>query len=80
MAGAAADNPHRRHAPQAEDEGMVKFSMDYGFMSTPGEMEPSRTLLVAHASKSKAVFATVVARKGRQDPRAVGWVVDQLRR
>ena len=80
VAGAAADHPHRRRAPRADDEGLTKVSVDYGFMSTTGEADPNRTLLIVHASRSKTVFAVVVTGKGRQDPKAVGWLVEQIRR
>ena len=59
---------------------MIKISVDYGFMSTGDEADSNRTLLVMHASRSKAIFARVVAGKGRQDPGAVGWLIDQVRR
>ena len=68
VAGAAADNPHRRQGPRADDEGMVKISVDYGFMSTGGDLNESRTLLVMHASRSKAIMALVVA--GQKTPRS----------
>ena len=80
VAGAAADNPHRRHGPRADDEGLIKISVDYGFMSTGDEADSNRALLVMHTSRSKAIFARVVAGKGRQDPGAVGWLIDQVRR
>ena len=80
MSGAAADNPHRRHGPRADDEGLIKISVDYGFMSTGDEADSHRTLLVMHASGSKAIFAKVVAGNGRQDPGAVKWLIDQVRR
>ena len=80
VAGAAAANPHRRHGPRADDEGLVKISVDYGFMSTGDDENESRTLLVMHASRSKAVMARVVAGKGRQDPSAVAWIIEQVRR
>ena len=78
VAGAAADHPHRRGAP-APDIGVVKVSVDYGFISAAG-VDEQRTILVLKASGSKTVMARVVQGKGRADPFAVSWVIEQLRR
>jgi hypothetical protein len=73
VAGSAADNPHRRQGRRADDEGLVKISVDYGFISTGAEAEPKRTLMVIHASRSKAIMTRIVKRKGRGDPSSMGW-------
>ena len=57
----------------------MKVSVDYGFISMRDETEP-RTVLVMQASRSKAIMAKIVAGKGRADPGAVAWVIDQIRR
>lgn len=78
VAGKAADHPHRRHSRE-EIGALVKVSVDYGFITAPGE-EGSRTLLVARVDRTGAVMARCVAGKGRQDPKAASWLVEQLRR
>jgi hypothetical protein len=85
VAGKAADNPHRR-AARSEDDGPVKVSVDYGFVSEKAndaddpERIVQRTILVVKVEGCKAVMAKCVKGKGRADPLAVGWLVDQLRR
>ena len=77
VSGRAADDHHRRIAHNAE-AGPTKVSVDYGFVSAPEEEQ--RTILVVKVSGSKVVMARCVKGKGRADPHAVGWMVDQLRR
>ena len=57
----------------------MKVSVDYGFIATADEASPM-TVLVMHAGRSKAIMARIVQGKGRADPSAVGWAIDQLRR
>jgi hypothetical protein len=80
VAGRAVDDPHRRVA-RGDDDGPTKVSVDYGFVSEKvGELDVQRTILVVKVGGCKAVLAKCVQGKGRADPRAVGWLVDQLRR
>ena len=80
VAGRAADDPHRRVARE-DDDGPTKVSVDYGFVTEKvGELDVQRTILVVKVGGCKAVLARCVQGKGRADPRAVGWLVDQLRR
>jgi hypothetical protein len=80
VAGRAADDPHRR-AAREEDDGPTKVSVDYGFISEKvGDAEVQRTILVMKVGGYKVVMARCVQGKGRADPHAVGWLVDQLRR
>jgi hypothetical protein len=85
VAGKAADDPHRR-AAREEDDGPVKVSVDYGFVSEKAataddpERIVQRTILVVKVAGCRAVMARCVKGKGRADPFAVSWLVDQLRR
>ena len=79
VSGRAPDDPHRRLVRAKTGVELPKVSVDYGFISTPGEDAP-RTILVVKVSGCKAVMARCVKGKGRVDPHAVGWLVDQLRR
>ena len=80
VAGRAADDPHRR-AARGENDGPTKVSVDYGFVSERvDEHDVQRTILVVKVEGCKAVLAKCVQGKGRADPHAVGWLVDQLRR
>jgi hypothetical protein len=85
VAGKAADDPHRR-AAREEDDGPVKVSVDYGFVTERAatEADPERmvqrTILVVKVSGCKAIMAKCVRGKGRADPLAASWLVDQLRR
>ena len=79
VSGRAPDDPHRRLVRAKTGVEVPKVSVDYGFISTPGEDAP-RTILVVKVSGCKAVMARCVKGKGRVDPHAVGWLVDQLRR
>ena len=76
VAGRAVDDPHRRLAQDA-DVGPPKVSVDYGFVA---DGEQARTILVAKVAGSKVIMARCVKGKGRADPHAVGWLVEQLRR
>ena len=76
VAGKAADDPHRRLA-RAVDEGPPKVSVDYGFVT---EGDETKTVLVVKAAGCKAIMARCVRGKGRADPLAASWLVDQLRR
>jgi hypothetical protein len=78
VSGRAADDPHRRVAADVEN-GVPKVSVDYGFMSSD-DGELTRTILVLKVSGSKVVAARCVCGKGRADPFAVGWLVEELRR
>jgi hypothetical protein len=80
VAGRAADDPHRRVA-RSDDDGPTKVSVDYGFVSERvDELDVQRTILVVKVGGCKAVMAKCVLGKGRADPGAVSWLVDQLRR
>jgi hypothetical protein len=83
VAGKAADDPHRR-AARGEDDGPTKVSVDYGFVSEKIASDPERivqrTILVVKVEGCKAVMAKCVKGRGRADPHAAGWLVDQLRR
>ena len=79
VSGKAADNPHRRRQEQREEPEVVKASIDYGFIKLDGE-ETNRVILVFKASPSGMVSARCVTAKGREDPSAAPWVVEQLRR
>ena len=59
---------------------MPKVSVDYCFLKAEEGDAVTRTVLVLHARPSKAVAATCVQGKGREDPHAVPWLVGQLRR
>ena len=76
--GRAPDEPHRAQPPQVESE-VPKISVDYGFVAHEGESE-QRTVLVLKAAPSKIVVSKVVKGKGREDPDAVPWIMEQLRR
>jgi hypothetical protein len=78
VSGRAADDPHRRIVRDADD-GVPKVSVDYGFISSD-DGEDTRAILVLKVSGTKVVSAKCVSGKGRVDPFAVGWLVDELRR
>ena len=78
VAGRAVDDPHRRVVADVEN-GVPKVSVDYGFISSD-DGEPTRAILVLKVSGSKVVAARCVSGKGRADPFAVGWLVEELRR
>jgi hypothetical protein len=78
VAGRAADDPHRR-APAEVENGDPKVSVDYGFITSDDGTE-TRTLLVMKVSGCKVIAAKCVRGKGRADPHATSWLVEQLRR
>ena len=77
VAGRAPDDPHRRRPAEAESE-VLKVSVDYGFIAAEGQ--ETLTILVVKVSGVKAVMARTVKGKGRADPQAAKWLVEQLRR
>lgn len=78
--GKAPDDPHRRIARQPE-AGPPKVSVDYGFVTADdGGDDQQRVILVVKVSGSKVIMARCVRGKGRADPHAVSWLVEQLRR
>lgn len=83
VAGGAANDPHRRRA-RGEDIGPPRISVDYGFVSERGDRyqceAAQRAILVVKVDGCGVVMAKCVTGKGRADPLAVGWLVDQLRR
>lgn len=83
VAGRAASDPHRRRT-QAVASGPPRVSVDYGFVSERGpddqEADARRTILVVKVEGCGAVMARCVRGKGRADPQAVGWLLDQQRR
>ncbi len=76
--GRAPDDPHAAGPPD-EERGVPKVSLDYGFMAREGE-DGQRTILVLKARPEKVVASRCVIGKGRADPTAVPWVLEQLRR
>ena len=83
VAGRAPNDPHPRRAPQ-EHEGPPRVSVDYGFVGERAgddeEVDAKRTILVMKVEGCGAVMARCVKGKGRADPFAVKWLLDQLRR
>ena len=75
----AADDPHQRRHERREEPEVAKASIDYGFAKLDGE-ETNRITLVFKATPSGMVGARCVTAKGREDPSAASWVVEQLRR
>ena len=77
--GRAPDNPHVSGQGGEEEQTVPKVSVDYAFMSLDDD-EEVRTILTMKARPSKIVAAKCVKGKGRADPSAVPWLVEQLRR
>ena len=77
VAGRAPDDPHRRQPTEAKP-GVPEVSVGYGFIAA--ERRETATILVVEVSGVKAVMARTVKGKGRADPQAVRWLVEQLRR
>lgn len=83
VSGRAANDPLRRRA-RIEDIGPPRISVDYGFIPERSDgyrkRDALRTILVVKADGCGAVMAKRVSGKGREDPLAVGWLIDELRR
>ena len=83
VAGRAPNNPHPRRVPH-EHEGPPRVSVDYGFVGErtgdDAEADAKRTILVVKVEGCGAIMARCVKGKGRADPFAVKWLLDQLRR
>ena len=79
VVGRAPDDPHAASKRDEEDRALPKVSVDYAFMSLNDE-EESRTILLLKAQPSKIVAARCTTGKGRADPEAVPWMIEQLRR
>ena len=60
------------------------MSIDYGFVGErtgdDAEADAKRTILVVKVEGCGAIMARCVKGKGRADPFAVKWLLDQLRR
>ena len=79
VSGKAADDPHQQRHERREEPEVAKASVDYGFIKLDGE-ETNRITLVSKATPSGMVGAWCMTAKGREDPSAASWVVEQLRR